>query len=476
MDDLISFILDAWVEYWQVIVPVLIFAVLVKSPYGEIWKSEADRKKWIGALIQNRGQQRYRQIMGQWLDRLDGKLSQPQLDQERGPIAVAWSPGLLDILVSIAMIYPILMLATQWIAGFELVLGGQLIAVPGPTGSRTITGIWLLSAIVFFFGGKLKNKILRRVILVISATGFIVGYMSMPYLEIPRDVVFLGTIFYIYFVANSVSVAFSITVATSIAASVDSNAIILLGIFFVAAELVRSVAIRVERNNPSPTPQVIAILILLALSTLIIMVAWQPLDRPWTQYLIVFVFIFPVCNLIADFASVGLTRHLLRQGLENRTWLKSIVDAFGGALIFLALGCAIITYLHLVIPADGVPLLNLSGVFNDLETRPMDMWWLFFMLFSTLIPTALHGMVGVFTLLISYPAPLRRWVVGKLDAGGAGRDTDGWQGSMAICAMITASIWVPILVLWYAFTANHGWLLGQIIAVFRGYAQLIGAI
>ena len=197
---------------------------------------------------------------------------------------------------------------------------------------------------------------------------------------------------------------------------------------------------------------------------------------PKVSYLMLFLGVFPSINALADFASIGLTRYLLRKGLTGLTWLQSLIDLLGGLVIFGCLGAGLITYVHFVRTVDGRALLDLPGMFAGLEQNKGDYWWLAFMLISTLIPTALHLMVGVGTVLVQYPAPLRRWVAAKLESGGNGMDTDGWQGSWAVCAMITASICVPIIGFYLILTLNHGWVLDQTIGVFKWYTGLIGAI
>lgn len=223
-------------------------------------------------------------------------------------------------------------------------------------------------------------------------------------------------------------------------------------------------------------PRLVWLGLLLVTYSAIVLWFWQPEGRNLAAYLMIFLGLFPILNAIADFASVGLTRILLRRGLNGLTWREAIVDAIGGMLIFAALGMAAITWIHLVRPPDGQQLLNLTGLFRDLENNPQDMWWLAFMLGSTLLPTALHAGIGVFTLLLSYPEALRTWVVTQLEEGGKGSHQAAWLGGGALAAMLLASIWIPFLLAHTALTANHGWLIGKIVRFFEWYAQAIGAI
>ena len=77
--------------------------------------------------------------------------------------------------------------------------------------------------------------------------------------------------------------------------------------------------------------------------------------RPETVYLILFLGALPILNAVADFASIGLTRFLLRRGLRGHGPLQAIWDILGGAVIFVLLGFATLAWLHYVIPSDGRP-------------------------------------------------------------------------------------------------------------------------
>ena len=124
-----------------------------------------------------------------------------------------------------------------------------------------------------------------------------------------------------------------------------------------------------------------------------------------SAFAILFLGVFPLFNILADFASIGLTRFLLRQGIQGMSWWKAIVDLFGGAVIFLCLGFALITWVHLVKSGGEISLMDLPGLFEGLRTTPSDYWWLAFMLATTLLPTILHAAIGTFTCLITDPEP-----------------------------------------------------------------------
>ncbi len=85
-------------------------------------------------------------------------------------------------------------------------------------------------------------------------------------------------------------------------------------------------------------------------------------------------------------------------------------------------------------------------------------------------------MIGVATILIQYPDAVRNWTIRKLTSGGEGSDTDGWQGSAMVCFMISASIWLPIILFYFLFTMNRSAVINGTIWLFSSYADLIGAL
>ncbi len=219
------------------------------------------------------------------------------------------------------------------------------------------------------------------------------------------------------------------------------------------------------------------LLILLLVSVLILLLPeFGTTDNIPSAYLLLFFAIFPIFNALADFTSTGLTRYLLRHGLTKPIWFNALLDTLGGLSVFFLLGFALISYIHLVRPQDGTPLLDLSTLFDQLQNNPSDFWWLALMLGSTLLPTLLHLMIGVATILIQYPAFLRNWTIRKLTSGGEGSDTDGWQGSAMVCGMISLSIWLPIILFYYLFTMNRSAVIKGTMWVFSSYADLIGAL
>ena len=182
--------------------------------------------------------------------------------------------------------------------------------------------------------------------------------------------------------------------------------------------------------------------------------------------------ILPLFNGLFDFASAGLTRYLLRMGLDQKraAW-RAVLDGLGGIAIFFALGSALISFITFVTPADGVPLLDLAQLFANLRSAPGDYIWLMVTLTSTL----LHLLIAALTLALQYPAWWRNFVADLLDRGVQSRQAAFLSG-ICICAMITVAVWSPICFFVFVITHDHGATFNTVLWIFETFAWAIGGI
>ena len=196
-------------------------------------------------------------------------------------------------------------------------------------------------------------------------------------------------------------------------------------------------------------------------------------QRNWRAFVLVTLGLLPLFNELFDFASTGLTCYLLRMGLDQKrpAW-RAVLDGLGGIAIFFALGCTLIAF---VVPADGVPLVDLAQLFTDLRRTPGDYVWLMITLFFTLIPTQLHLSVAVLTLGLQYPAGVRNFVADLLERGEQSGQAALLSG-LCICAMITIALWCPIWIFTFVVTHDHGAIVNAVLWGFEAFAWAIGGI
>ncbi|MCH8166931.1 MAG: hypothetical protein IIC03_03255, partial [Proteobacteria bacterium] len=197
--------------------------------------------------------------------------------------------------------------------------------------------------------------------------------------------------------------------------------------------------------------------------------------RSEANSVILFLAILPLLNAAADFASTGLTRWRLRKGLAGRMWREMLIDLGGAAATFFLLGAVTILAIDHMRWSDGSALFDLAEFFTDIRANPGHYWWLYFTLFSTLIPTVLHGAVAVFGTGIHLWPWLRRFIIEGLDAGGRGDAVKGRWAVWALCLSMTVSVVAPVFVLGH-IVLYRGILGGWLLDLFEGFARMVGAI
>ena len=290
----------------------------------------SDRAYWCDLLRHDRPAERYRSVMRKGLDWLDSRLSSREAQQ--GPAQRAWSFGLLNITMALAFAYPILAITIQWLCGHAIDFGGQEVIAASPPQARIFTAVWLGSSLFFYlFAGASKSR--WRWTLVILATGILaLGSSFADRFAVPRNVAVAGTGAFAFAGAVAGTVAFAVagTVAGTVA---------------VAGAEVRS-----------SRPMAWRLLDCGVLVALLIVAIKMPDDFGAGQLSrVVFVMLtfclLPLVNAVFDFASVGLTRYLLRLGLEQKraAW-RAVLYGLGGIAIFFALGCTLIRLCHLCCP------------------------------------------------------------------------------------------------------------------------------
>jgi hypothetical protein len=96
--------------------------------------------------------------------------------------------------------------------------------------------------------------------------------------------------------------------------------------------------------------------------------------------------------------------------------LCAVVDFLCACVIFIALGATLTTVIAGLNALAGVTSLDIGATFDAIEAAPTDHLWVFAMLFSTLLPTAIHFALSLFGTQVFVPAVIRRAVAGQLRA------------------------------------------------------------
>ena len=306
-------------QHWALGWPIVCFMVLMCIPaLRKTADNPSDRPYWRDLLRHDGAAERYRSVMRRGLDWLDSRLSAHEAPQ--GPAQKAWSFGLLNATMALALAYPILAITIQWLCGSAIDFGGQEVMAASPPQARIFTAVWLGSSVlVYLFAGASKSR--WRWTLVILATGILLlGLIFADGFAVPGNIAVAGTGAF----AFAGAVAGTVTVAGAEVRSSRPMAWRLLDCGVLVALLI--VAIKMPDDfGAGQLSRVVFVMLTFCL--------------------------LPLVNAVFDFASVGLTRYLLRLGLEQKraAW-RAVLYGLGGIAIFFALGCTLIRLCHLCCP------------------------------------------------------------------------------------------------------------------------------
>ena len=138
--------------------------------------------------------------------------------------------------------------------------------------------------------------------------------------------------------------------------------------------------------------------------------------------LLLFFGLLTLVNAPFDWLSIGLTRALLRRGLERGGWwplFYALIDAALAAVIIAALTVAMVVFvqafddLAALAAGDNAKILPLDRLFSGIAAHPEapEYWWAYALLLSTMIPSLANLMIGGASLVRGVPGfpamPLR---------------------------------------------------------------------
>ncbi len=129
-----------------------------------------------------------------------------------------------------------------------------------------------------------------------------------------------------------------------------------------------------------------------------------------------FLSLLPLANAPLDWLSLGLTRGLLRYGLaRGGTWrivAISLVDIGLAAALMFPLAAITVAVVGLAnwsaLAGGGAAVLPIVATLDALVAAPADpqFYWIYLMLFSTLVPSLLHVLGGLVSLALACMQPI----------------------------------------------------------------------
>jgi hypothetical protein len=129
---------------------------------------------------------------------------------------------------------------------------------------------------------------------------------------------------------------------------------------------------------------------------------------------LLFLGLLTLLNAPFDWASLGLTRALLRRGLELGGWwpyVLALVDAACAAGVIMILTVVSVLSIQLFDDlvarsiGEGARVLPFDKLFDDIAAHPAapEFWWVYAMLLSTMIPSLVNLMIGGASLMRGIP-------------------------------------------------------------------------
>jgi hypothetical protein len=127
---------------------------------------------------------------------------------------------------------------------------------------------------------------------------------------------------------------------------------------------------------------------------------------------LLFVGLFTLMNAPFDWVSLGLTRALLRRGLELGGWwpyVLALADAAAAVVVIALLAIAMVVGVQafdtVAVHAGGTPVLPLGPLLAGLAEHPKapEYWWVYALLLSTVLPSLFNLVIGGTALVRGVP-------------------------------------------------------------------------
>ncbi|WP_300037268.1 hypothetical protein [uncultured Roseobacter sp.] len=142
---------------------------------------------------------------------------------------------------------------------------------------------------------------------------------------------------------------------------------------------------------------------------------WLPVLRVTLLFLVV----APLVNALFDVASYAVTLALAERGRQGQPLIWGALDALVAVLLFLATGSTLVCVSALMEVLSGIRFVNLERLLES-TWNLSKYWWLYLMLASTLLPTAVHIGLGALSLQPLLPKGLRDTLCTRITAARRG--------------------------------------------------------
>ncbi|ARE41666.1 hypothetical protein RGUI_3525 [Rhodovulum sp. P5] len=435
---------------WGVVTASAVAAMLAFPPHWAVWAagilwlllwlvailglSDGPSRKFLsGTLRHSNYTQIYtaltrRNVMWVW-----GKLCDEAGDRDSLPTlfraALTWR--LYDTALLLAVAYPLVLLVGQWIVTGEDGKVGTALVLPAADfwpDRAAVLGAYAVLAFGVLNLQYVKNaegspigKPANRTFLAAAAVACGIGalYVATTKFQFAGfglfaiAFAFSGALRFEGVFAFAISSIMAITPSIGIVASLTNSAFLAASVasVFLLAVLIPVVWIERRRNGALARLMISVVVVGVSLA-IASQIDWSSVDED-RRSLFLFLAVFPLLNALFDVVSYAVTLSLLRRGLRaGWPFLWGLLDLLIACALFLALGATLVAVVHGLNQLAGVRLLDLGVLFAGVRETPGAYVWLYLMLFSTIVPTALHFAVSLLGVQGLWPRVLRRPVAG----------------------------------------------------------------
>jgi hypothetical protein len=424
----------------------------------------------------------YERAIGGMLDRIDrfygdNATQQPELSRwlRLDKDARLWTAASYDRSLLIAFLYPLLICFLLWAATGQVGVAETALGLraDAPAWQRALLALTLIAGFFTLWrAGKFDDKpLLKLTIMALTLFGIMASVRA-----------FAGAVVsaFAFAVAGVVSGAF--TVAGAVAGAVAfAGAFAGAGLFAFAFAFAVAAAVLFLLNFARQGGQWSWFLLALTLILLAICFTaplWLISDR-WSDAapLLLFFGLFTLINAPFDWLTLGVTRALIRAGLvPGRTIMHipgalifGIVDLVLALVFLLALAIAIVFAVQLFGALEiigGAPRQTLAvepvlAALADPQRRfDWPYMWIYFMVFSTMVPSLINLAVGCFAWLRGF-APLDRWAAAVMERGpkeGERLRLALWLGAQPVIGVVVGLLLIvyPAQTLMFGFGPTYG--------------------
>ncbi len=214
------------------------------------------------------------------------------------------------------------------------------------------------------------------------------------------------------------AVAGAVVVAGAVAAAgagavAAAGAVAIVGV--VAVLVVGVVEVLVSRQKTAIASIFLIATLTMSLAFCFAVLPWDAVPEEARAFFL-FLAVLPILNAVFDTVSYAVTLALTQRGLRLGAvaFLLGVLDFIIAGALFLGLGAALIAAIAAMNALSGVvfvdPVQLIGGLYDWQQN-----WWLYAMLFSTILPTGLHFLVASFSLSSVVPISWRRWMMGSIE-------------------------------------------------------------